>query len=897
MELMRQQQVAAAAAVAAAAGAAPKGSPLEGSKDSAEGADLGPDHGFGGGQTRALTKKELATGLHLVLGEGMSEFLAMGVHPTLFAEYLEQIKAASWAMWSGPGLPPANMLRQRMHVALTSPLAIRLLQLDINAGLASKGVRAGPAGLLQGLPLQVPPGMMPMQMAGLGGVDPMLLGSPQHNVAAAMAAAAAAAAAAGGNWPGAGGVPGMLPFPPFGPMATAQMGGGMVDPAMLAAAAAAQQPGAAELEQILLRQQQLQQAKQESHDEQHQQHQQQHQQQHRKQQQTPHGGEAALRRKASSGSGRAGGAGGGSRVRGVSVATAAAADALMGQDVPAASPAERDGDAAVLGRWPSRGSGRQQGDAHARGGAAAGAEVAGPAGKGSGGGAAAAAATAAGAAAAAALGLSRLEALMAATEHVAGLGGEEEGAPESDLGAAAARGEPAGVREAGVPKAGPGGADDPLECEEDFFNAAAAAAAAAAMGGGAAAAATVGVKRRRGASAGAAGAGIADPGAAGTKGLAAAAATAAAMALDRTALLLKAASAAAAADPELRAGGELAGGAMGPHADGAGAGDDDDDDGDDDGDDDPWLGPPGAAGAGAGAGAAGQRSSKARRALAGGRTGSGSVGVGGAAAAQLLLGGALGALGGHGHSVGVGRDGRVLPDGAYTAAAALRRGGGGDDDASMGDGDEDAEYMMGGSGGGMGGGGGGRGRSPATGGDRGGRGWPSGKVGRDDLKQYYHLQAREAAKLLGMALSCFKKVCRRLGVPRWPARKLVCLQRMASTLRTMTNMSAPEKQEALRRVRQNIEDILEDPETAVYEDIRKLLHGQYKMRTNQRQVRGKSGRISGGGGGGGGGGGSGSGGGRPRPSGAGGGLSGDGDDWDDEDDGEDMMLMAPGAMD
>lgn len=387
------------------------------------------------------------------------------------------------------------------------------------------------------------------------------------------------------------------------------------------------------------------------------------------------------------------------------------------------------------------------------------------------------------------------------------------------------------------------GADEPLECEEDIFNAAAAAAAAAAG----AATATVGAKRRR-----TAGGGSADLGPAGL------------LALDRTALLLQAAGAAADADPELRAAGlgsvgGAAGAAAGTGVMGRGdldGGDSDDDggvggeDGEDDGGD-PWLGPPVA------------RSSKARRALAGrGASGISTGGAGGAAAAHLLLGGALGAL------VGVGRDGRVLPDGAYTAAAALRRGGGGgDDDMAMGDGDEEGDYMMGG--GGSGGMSGGRGRSPAVGG---GRGWPSGKVSRDDLKQvreagraewrrmlrrvsgeeerrirtrrrrsaaclqrwrdsnrtlpytlpllapasnsalppslasplpvacvrsrpqYYHLQAREAAKLLGMALSCFKKVCRRLGVPRWPARKLVCLHRMATTLRSMTNMSPQEKQ-------------------------------------------------------------------------------------------------------
>lgn len=41
-----------------------------------------------------------------------------------------------------------------------------------------------------------------------------------------------------------------------------------------------------------------------------------------------------------------------------------------------------------------------------------------------------------------------------------------------------------------------------------------------------------------------------------------------------------------------------------------------------------------------------------------------------------------------------------------------------------------------------------------------------------DLQQYFHLPMKEAANKLEICLSLLKKSCRRLGIPRWPARKL-----------------------------------------------------------------------------------------------------------------------------
>merc|ERR1711865_389280 len=43
---------------------------------------------------------------------------------------------------------------------------------------------------------------------------------------------------------------------------------------------------------------------------------------------------------------------------------------------------------------------------------------------------------------------------------------------------------------------------------------------------------------------------------------------------------------------------------------------------------------------------------------------------------------------------------------------------------------------------------------------------------QQDLQQYFHLPMKEAANKLEICLSLLKKSCRRLGIPRWPSRKL-----------------------------------------------------------------------------------------------------------------------------
>ncbi|KXZ41745.1 hypothetical protein GPECTOR_297g802 [Gonium pectorale] len=104
----------------------------------------------------------------------------------------------------------------------------------------------------------------------------------------------------------------------------------------------------------------------------------------------------------------------------------------------------------------------------------------------------------------------------------------------------------------------------------------------------------------------------------------------------------------------------------------------------------------------------------------------------------------------------------------------------------------------------------------------------------ESLRQHYHRPIKAVAKELGLSLSCFKKECRRLGVPRWPARKLGCLARMRDTLMRDGRASQKSKQELLELMQRNMDEIVNDPNAPMYDTFTRVRHEQYKARGDGR---------------------------------------------------------------
>lgn len=85
----------------------------------------------------------------------------------------------------------------------------------------------------------------------------------------------------------------------------------------------------------------------------------------------------------------------------------------------------------------------------------------------------------------------------------------------------------------------------------------------------------------------------------------------------------------------------------------------------------------------------------------------------------------------------------------------------------------------------------------------------------DQLRPLFALPLKAAASRLGVSSKHLKRVCRRVGVMRWPYRKIQALFNMASDLRTRGA-----SQEALGDLDAAVASLIDDPSTEV--DITRL---------------------------------------------------------------------------
>ncbi|XP_062025501.1 protein RKD3 [Rosa rugosa] len=61
------------------------------------------------------------------------------------------------------------------------------------------------------------------------------------------------------------------------------------------------------------------------------------------------------------------------------------------------------------------------------------------------------------------------------------------------------------------------------------------------------------------------------------------------------------------------------------------------------------------------------------------------------------------------------------------------------------------------------------------------------KMKLNDLRAYFHLTIEEASEQLGFCPTVVKRICRKFGVSRWPARKIKSIERRISSLRPLLN--------------------------------------------------------------------------------------------------------------
>jgi len=67
------------------------------------------------------------------------------------------------------------------------------------------------------------------------------------------------------------------------------------------------------------------------------------------------------------------------------------------------------------------------------------------------------------------------------------------------------------------------------------------------------------------------------------------------------------------------------------------------------------------------------------------------------------------------------------------------------------------------------------------------------------LSQYFHLPITEVAKTLGICATALKKICRKNGIPRWPARKVRSLDNMIASLQE-TLVQKPDDEKTMKEI-------------------------------------------------------------------------------------------------
>lgn len=118
----------------------------------------------------------------------------------------------------------------------------------------------------------------------------------------------------------------------------------------------------------------------------------------------------------------------------------------------------------------------------------------------------------------------------------------------------------------------------------------------------------------------------------------------------------------------------------------------------------------------------------------------------------------------------------------------------------------------------------------------------AGKVSYEDLKNHFHTPAVEAARELNICVTALKKICRDMGITRWPYRRIASLQHKKSVLQKSLEKGHkhPEKvQSKIDNIEKKIESLYADVRFSNSDIANKQTHrnfGQDMMANNQNEI-------------------------------------------------------------
>ncbi|PWA41257.1 hypothetical protein CTI12_AA060270 [Artemisia annua] len=108
---------------------------------------------------------------------------------------------------------------------------------------------------------------------------------------------------------------------------------------------------------------------------------------------------------------------------------------------------------------------------------------------------------------------------------------------------------------------------------------------------------------------------------------------------------------------------------------------------------------------------------------------------------------------------------------------------------------------------------------------------------KEVISQYFHMTIPEATKELGIGLTALKFNCWRVGIKRWPCRKLMSLNKIINNFQAHNESGQPDdrKQNLIRILEKEKKQIEENPNLHVAKSTQKLRQCYFKAKHKQRK--------------------------------------------------------------
>ncbi|GIL93197.1 hypothetical protein Vretifemale_20637, partial [Volvox reticuliferus] len=105
---------------------------------------------------------------------------------------------------------------------------------------------------------------------------------------------------------------------------------------------------------------------------------------------------------------------------------------------------------------------------------------------------------------------------------------------------------------------------------------------------------------------------------------------------------------------------------------------------------------------------------------------------------------------------------------------------------------------------------------------------------REQIYSTFDLPVADAARVLGISATELKRRCRRLGISRWPQRKLQSLRRIVQAAETDTSLTEDERKAVVELAARNRDEIMADPDAPLVDLLKTVRQTQYKQSFEKR---------------------------------------------------------------